>query len=260
MKGIGRKLKTWIRKSSPVILSCLGAAGVISTSVLAVKATPKAVEQIKAKSREQHDGDPYASTPAEAVSACWTCYIPAAVSGVVSIACIISSNVLNTKNQAALLSAYSALDRSYKAYRKTANKVYGEDADHVIRAEMAKDMAVHANGYRVYNPEADSSDKVLFYDFFSNRYFTSTLAAVLNAQYHLNRNFVLGKDCPINDFYEFLGLEPVKNGDNIGWPTEEMFEDGFLWIDFDTSLTKLDDGMQCYVISAMFDPVPLVEE
>ena len=52
---IGRSLK----KASPTILTCIGAAGVVATAVLAVKATPKADSLIKADSRRNHDGDPY---------------------------------------------------------------------------------------------------------------------------------------------------------------------------------------------------------
>lgn len=40
-----RKLK----KYSPTVLSCFGAAGVIGTSVLAVKATPKALRKNKSR-------------------------------------------------------------------------------------------------------------------------------------------------------------------------------------------------------------------
>ena len=57
---IGRSLK----KASPTILTCIGAAGVLATAVLAVKATPKADSLIKADSRRNHDGDPYAATSA----------------------------------------------------------------------------------------------------------------------------------------------------------------------------------------------------
>lgn len=75
---IGRSLK----KASPTILTCIGAAGVVATAVLAVKATPKADSLIKADSRRNHDGDPYAATKLEAVKSCWKCYIPAAATGV----------------------------------------------------------------------------------------------------------------------------------------------------------------------------------
>lgn len=72
---IGRSLK----KASPTILTCIGAAGVVATAVLAVKATPKADSLIKADSRRNHDGDPYAATKLEAVKSCWKCYIPRGV-------------------------------------------------------------------------------------------------------------------------------------------------------------------------------------
>lgn len=43
--------KIYLRKASPIILSGLGAAGVIVTSVLAVRATPKALRKIRADSK-----------------------------------------------------------------------------------------------------------------------------------------------------------------------------------------------------------------
>lgn len=52
----------YFKKYSPVALSCVASVGVIVTVVTAVKATPKAVELVKADSRKNHDGDPYAYT------------------------------------------------------------------------------------------------------------------------------------------------------------------------------------------------------
>ena len=109
---IGRSLK----KASPTILTCIGAAGVVATAVLAVKATPKADSLIKADSRRNHDGDPYAATKLEAVKSCWKCYIPAAATGVATIICIFGANTLNKKQQASLASAYALVNRSYSDY------------------------------------------------------------------------------------------------------------------------------------------------
>lgn len=110
---IGRSLK----KASPTILTCIGAAGVVATAVLAVKATPKADSLIKADSRRNHDGDPYAATKLEAVKSCWKCYIPAAATGVATIICIFGANTLNKKQQASLASAYALVNRSYSDYK-----------------------------------------------------------------------------------------------------------------------------------------------
>ena len=54
---LAQRSKNHLRKASPMILSCLGAIGVVITSAMAVRATPKAIRKIRADSRENHDGD-----------------------------------------------------------------------------------------------------------------------------------------------------------------------------------------------------------
>ena len=78
---VGRTLK----KASPTILTCIGAVGVVATAVLAVKATPKALEMVRADSRKNHDGDPYAATKVEVVKSCWKCYVPAVATGAATV-------------------------------------------------------------------------------------------------------------------------------------------------------------------------------
>ena len=248
-----QKSKFYLKRSSPTILTCVGAIGVVATSVLAVKATPKAVDIIQAREGIDHEGNYYGPTKLEVIQLTWKCYIPAALVGLSTIACIFGANVLNKRNQASLASAYALLRESYQQYRKAANTVYGEDADSKIKVQIAKDAYVSADGYSVYSSDLDSeSEKILCYDLFSQRYFTSTMAAVLNAQYHINRNFQLKGSVSINEFYEFLGIDKIENGDDIGWSINELMEDGIIWLDFDNRHTVLDDGLECCVISALY--------
>ena len=58
LQRLAQGSKIYLRKASPTILSGLGAAGVIVTSVLAVRATPKALRKIRADSKANHKGDP----------------------------------------------------------------------------------------------------------------------------------------------------------------------------------------------------------
>ena len=251
-----QKSKFYLKRSSPTILTCVGAIGVVATSVLAVKATPKAVDIIRAREGIDHEGNYYGPTKLEVVQSCWKCYIPAALVGLSTIACIFGANVLSKRNQASLVSAYALLSESYQQYRKAAKTVYGEDADSKIKAQMAKDTYISDGwGYSVYSPDLDSeSEKILCYDLFSQRYFTSTMAAVLNAQYHVNRNLQLRGEVSINEFYEFLGIDKIENGNNIGWSINELIEGGIMWLDFDNKHTVMDDGLECCVISALWNP------
>jgi hypothetical protein len=61
----------------------------------------------------------------------------------------------------------------------------------------------------------------------------------------------------VNEFYEFLGIKGVDGGEEIGWNIEDLFEDEIAWLDFKNHKTVLDDGLVCYIVSPMFNPVLL---
>jgi len=254
-----QKLGRALRKASPTILTCVGALGVVATVVLAVKATPKALEQIEVDSRENHNGDPHAATKAEAVKSCWQYYIPAAVTGAASLACFFGANTLNQKQQAALTSAYALVAESYTDYKRKLKETYGKEAHEKIMASLAAervdpDHTIYACGFldaHSLDFEGAGEEEHLFYDSFSNRYFTSTIGKVLQAEYHLNRNFAIGGGCiGVNDFYDFLGIEPLKGLSSFGW----WVDDDLFWIDFNHSKAMLEDGLECYIIEMVYTP------
>lgn len=107
------KFSTGLRRSSPTILTALGIVGVVGTAVMAVRATPKALKLIKAK-KDELETDKL--TPMELVQTTWRCYIPSALIGVGTITCIVGIGVMDKRNQAALTSAYTMLNESYKQY------------------------------------------------------------------------------------------------------------------------------------------------
>lgn len=253
----------YVRKYSPVALSCVASVGVVVTAVAAVKATPKAVMLIQADSRKKHDGDPYAATKKEAVVAAWKCYIPAVAIGASTIACIMGANALNRHQQAALTSAYALVQNSYKEYKDKLKELYGEEAHNAIMdsivKEKCKDISIYTPGCLVSSSSLDFGEGMepeitrTFYDAFSQRYFESTIEKVIQAEYHLNRNFMFAGVIPLNDFYEFLGLEKTEFGDTVGWSS---VNGDIYWIDFNHHRLTLDDGMEIYVIEMVFEPTP----
>lgn len=260
ISSVLHKLRPYIKKYSPVALSCIASVGVAVTAVVAVKATPKAMAKIHADSRKNHDGDPYAYTKKEAVVSAWECYVPAVVFGASTIACIMGANALNRRQQAALTSAYALVQSSYKEYKDKLKELYGEEAHNAIidsiAKEKCKDISISANG-GWYDSSLDFGEGMepevsrTFYDSFSQRYFESTIEKVIQAEYHLNRNFMFAGVIPLNDFYEFLGLEKTELGDAVGWSS---CNGDIYWIDFNHHRLTLDDGMEIYVIDMVFEP------
>lgn len=240
----------YLQTKSPTILSGIGVAGVLATTASAIKATPTAIQILN--QYEEEKGEEL--TKLDVVRATIPIYTPTILFCATTIMCILGANTLNKRNQASLTSAYAMLNESLKQYRDAARRVYGDDADDKIMAEIAKDMYIHADGFSVYSPELDESDKVLFYEYHSSRYFTSTMAAVINAQYHLNRNLTLKGWVSVNEYCEFLGLSEFEGGDDIGWSLDRFMEDGIMWLDFSNKHTELEDGLECNIISAVYTP------
>lgn len=247
-----RKLK----RASPTILACFSAAGVVVTAVLAVKATPRAVDLIRADSRTNHDGDPYAATKTEMVKSAWKCYVPAVTMGAATIFCIFSANAISRKQQASLMSAYTLVSRQFREYKSKVTEFYGKEAHEKIMRSLAVEKAkdIHITAPNIFSNssldfEGADEEERLFYDSFSERYFQSTISRVLQAEYHVNRNFALmGGFVALNQFYEFLGIEPKKELSEFGW----WVDDELYWIDFSHTRAMVDDGLsgevECWII------------
>lgn len=257
VESIARKTATFTSKHSAGIVSGIAAAGVIATAIMAVKATPKALKLIEDKKKVSDKDD---LTVKETVKTAWKCYIPAAVIGVSTIACIFAANTLNKRQQALLTSAYVVVSNSYEEYKGKVKKIYGEEAHQRIMRELAVEKAQkvpieagscfcnHTLGF----DDLDDEER-LFYDAMGERYFTSTVTRVLEAEYHLNRNFTLGWIPSLNDFYDFLGLDNTDFGDTVGWTNSSG---SYYWIDFEHMKTEIDGGLECWIIESDVPPTP----
>lgn len=252
------KTTSWLKRNSSTILTVIGAVGVVATAVTAAKVTPKAVKLLEQATDEKGEE----LTKKEVICIAGPTYIPSAIIGASTIACIFGANILNKHQQAAIASAYALADNAYKEYRNKVKELYGKETDNQIRDAIAKDkrnkdIAAYAPGC---NSLSLTGDECLFYEENYGMYFEATMSEVLNAEYHLNRNFALRGFVHLNEFYEFLGLSKVTGGDVLGWSSEEFLEGGCApWIDFDHRLVKLEDGLECYVIDTIFAPLELVD-
>ena len=243
----------FFKRHGSTILTCMGAAGVVATSIMAVKATPKALELIKEAKEEKGDD----LTKLEVIKATGTTYIPSIAMGVGSIACIFGANVLNKNQQASLASAYALIETSFKEYKNKLKELYGEETHNniidAIAVEKANDMWVRSDYLCTECNLAidEDGEPRLFYDMHSGRYFESTIEQVLTAEYHLNRNYVLRGYAYLNELYEFLGIEQTDYGSVLGWAPND---DGMYWIEFSHRKAVLDDGLECYIIDMPFEP------
>lgn len=249
-----------IHKSA--VFSAVAAAGVVATFIFTVKGTRKADKRINKLKEETEE-----PTKIELIKAVAPTYTPAVIFGLLTILCIFESQYLNKKQQAAIASAYILANQNHKKYQDKLKELYGEEAHNRIIDELAveksKQPELYADGLitRYSSKDIyDSDDTRLFYDAYSNRYFESTIGAVLDAEYHLNRNYVLRGLVTLNEFYDFLGIENVENGDILGWDCCGDME-GIWWLDFGHRVTdigkNIGDRLDCIIIDVAYEPHPI---
>lgn len=244
MNNLLGSAQLFLKKNGSTILTCLGAAGVVATTVLAVKATPKAMAVIE--KAEEEKGEKL--TKLETVKVAAPAYIPTALSGLSTIACILGANILNKHTQASLMSAYALVDNAYKEYKRKVNDIYGDESARYIREEIASDK------YEDIDITPIDTEKELFFDFFSLRYFEATMERVMSAEDKFNEYLSTRGYVSLNDFYDLLGLPVIDCGYDLGWTTSEYGQ-----IDFNHDMTTvgIDDNLECCVISFAVEPVML---
>lgn len=230
-----------LKKYSPLILTSLGAAGVISTSILTGKATLEAKKLIEEAENKQDCNLTLKDDFKDIVKITWKPYIPAVISGTTSILCIFGAHILNKKTQASIMSAYAFLNNTYKEYVEKSKELYGEEAEKQIKSKIAKSK-LDTTFIKV------DTDEHLFFDYQSMRYFETTFDDLKRAEDFVNQEFAASGYVRLNTFYEALGIEPLETfGDSMGWHDDENGE--YHEIIFEHTRVEMDDGLECFLVT-----------
>ena len=232
------KFEYFLRKNSPIILTAVASGGVILTTFLAIKATPKAVKLLK--EAENDKGDEL--TPFEIIKYGWTPYIGCIISCMSTIICIVSIQYLNTKKQASIISAYTLLENSFNEYRDNIKNLYSEEAD-----TLAKQEIIRAK----YDPEMEpEGEEVLFFYYLGMRFFKSTMQNVMQAECRLKDSLISKGYACLNEYYDYLGIPPVDYGYQLGWADIESCDPYNVHeLDFNYDKIVVGGSVDCWVIT-----------
>ena len=237
--------RQFVSKRSPEILTGIGIAGMISTAVLAVKATPKAMELIEEKKREEWLDK---LSPVEMVKVAWKPYIPAIVTCVTSTACLIGASSVNAKRNAALATAYKLSETALTEYREKVIETIGEKKERTIRDKIAEER-VKKNPVSKNEVIITGNGKTLCFDPISGRYFMCSIETIKRAENTLNKQMLhdISGYVSLNEFYDEIGLDHTSVGDDLGWNTNQIID-----IDFSSQLN--DNGEPSVVLDYLVAP------
>lgn len=261
LSEIARSVRTYTQKHSSEILTGVGIAGMLTTTVLAVMVTPKALVLLEEEKRRQdrvfleeakrNNRAECAKVDKlkalEVVKTTWKCYIPPVVTGGVSIACLIGASSVNIRRNAALATAYSLSESALREYREKVIETIGENKEQGIRDAVAKDTVTNNPVDRHEVFITDKGD-TLCLDVASKRYFRTDIDRLKRAENDLNKQMRDDMYVSLNDFYFEIGLEPTSVGDDLGW----NIDNGYIDLHFSSQLTP--KGEPCLVIDYVVGP------
>ena len=256
-----------IKKHSPEILLITGITGVVTSAVMACKATTKVdaiIEESKKSIDTIHEGMNAGNicdveyTEEDGKKDLAIVYIqtgvkfaklygPSVLLGLTSIGCILASNNIIHKRNVALSAAYTAIDRSFKGYRSRVIERFGENMDRELRyniktQEVKETVVDEETGKKktvkstvsVVDPNT-YSDYARFFDEYCAGWTKDAeynLMFLRQQQNYANELLKSRGHLFLNEVYDMLGIDRTKAGNIVGWIYDEKHPIGDNFVDF----------------------------
>lgn len=221
-----RKLTTVFGKNSPTIYAIVAGGGVIVTAILAGKAAIEANEILKEEKIEREKESGKFAKPlavGQTITLTWECYIPTLLVGAATISCIVLSNSINAKRNAALATMYTITDTAFKEYKNKVVSTIGSRKETEIRDDISIDRATAAPpNAQVFITEKGNT---LCFDEISGRFFKGDIEKIRQARNEINKNLRNDMFIPLNDFYYEINLDGIKIGEDVGWHIDKGYLD-----------------------------------
>lgn len=239
-----------LRRKSPEILTGIGIGCMLTSTGLAVRATPEAMRRIEAKKKEEKHSR---LTAAQTIRAAWTCYIPSGLAGAAGVACIIGANTISGRRNAALTAAASIAETSLREYRSKAIELIGEEKEASIREAVDRERIENnppPERNREYPVVEGEAGQTLCYDSMFGRYFHSDVETLKRVENKLNRQMATMSEpyISLNEFYGEIGLPAVDIGEELGWNVDN----GMIDLYFTSQLVN--GKTPCLVVSHAVPP------
>lgn len=237
--------KKKLSDNAPEIMIGFGLAGMLTSTIMAVKATPKAMAIIE----EEEDYLNRELTKIEKTKLVWKPYVPAALGYCASTALIIGANNVNSKRSAMFAGAYKLSEQTLATYRDKVIETIGEEKEREISDKVARDKVKEARQTSYHaNEVIYGTGQCLCYDPISGRYFNSDMDKIRKVENDLNYRLMKENMISLNEFYTELGMECTDMGFKYGWNIDE----GLIEVRFTSTIT--DDNKLCLVVTFARSP------
>ena len=257
-----------VRKHSPEILVISGVVGVVTSAVLACKATTK-LDSIMSESKkqvekihgyveengyteeytEQDSKKDLAIVYTQSAFKVGKLYAPSVILGAASIAAILGGHNILRKRNIALATAYTALNTSFKDYRNRVIERFGKELDKELRFNIKSkefdEKSVDEKGKEKIQKktvQVTDASEIEGYSPYAKFYDDGCIGWEKDPE--LNLMFLRRQQDAaterlksqgylfLNDVYDMVGIPKTKAGQVVGWIYDEKHPVGDNFVDF----------------------------
>ena len=116
------------------------------------------------------------------IKGAWTCYIPAAVTGCISVFCLIGASSVNVRRNAALATAYTLSESALKEYQEKVIETIGEKKEQSVKGTPCQRTGLTETPVSSREIIITERGNTLCYDAISGRYFKSDIDKLKKAE------------------------------------------------------------------------------
>ena len=258
---LANKLIFKVKKHSPEILLGAGIVGTVTSTVLACKATLKVNDILAEKKQtvenihmclEDETVDYTKEDKKKDLTILYTqtgvkmlkLYAPSIILGTLSIGSIIFGHKILRKRNIAIAAAYTAVDQSFKKYRKNVVDKFGEAVDKEMKYGIkAKEITtkdkdgnkVKETVYESDNPLDYISEYARFFDESCSDYTKDpnyNLMFLRRQQDYANEVLKCRGHLFLNEVYDMIGIPRSSAGQVVGWIYDKDNPKGDNYVDF----------------------------
>lgn len=205
------------------IMTGAGVIGMGISIITAVKSTPLALDKLDEKADELMC-EPCDLTVADRATATWKVYLPSVALFVSSAGLIVGGHIVQLRKTAAIASAAAITERAFSEFKAVAMEELGETGATAVREKLAdRRLKNHRENMAETPAKAPDiagipdSNSVRCLEPISGRLFWSTMANITAAINEANAQMLEDGNLSLNDLNDYLGLDHIPPGDEIGW-------------------------------------------
>ena len=237
------KIAKEFKKHTPEILVATGLCACVTSVVLGIKATPKALLDIE---REKMKQKVEKLTVKETVKIAWKHYIPCMATVGLGVGAVIGAQSINAGKIAAMTAAITTSETAFTEYQAKAKEMLGKKKEKEIVEAVHQEKVIK-------NPPTQknvivSKGSTTVYDSMSDRYWDMEVADIKKAENNINALLLKYGNASLNDLYDEFDMPHTTAGEILEWSMDQ----GFMEIELNAVLIEGDKPC----ISLSYSPCP----